>query len=381
MLSILSVIGTRPEAIKMAPVIKELCKHRDWVTSCVCVTGQHRTMLDQVLALFEIKPDHDLDIMQNGQSLSYITARVLTELDSFIQKSRPDWILVQGDTTTAMTASLAGFYNRVRIGHIEAGLRTWHKFSPYPEEINRKIADGLSDVHFAPTPLARANLLKEGVPEQSILVTGNTVIDALLDIAGRPFSSEEKFLKNISSDHRRIILLTAHRRESFGEPLREICAAVRYVAQQYASSVCVVYPVHLNPQVQEPVRAFLQGIPNVLLTQPLDYTSLVHLMKRSFLVLTDSGGIQEEAPSLGKPVLVMRETTERPEGVEAGVARVVGVKRDGIIAAIVRLLEDDRDYQRMAGAINPYGDGKASQRIVNRILAESTRLSHAAIRS
>ncbi|SRR5712692_8039481 len=371
MLSILSVVGTRPEAIKMAPVIKELGKYANDVTCHVCVTAQHRTMLDQVLRLFELKPDYDLNIMQNGQSLSYITGRVLTELDAVIQKSKPDWMLVQGDTTTTMAASLAAFYHRVRIGHIEAGLRTWKKFSPYPEEINRKITDGLSDLHFAPTEQAKQNLLREGIPEASIMVTGNTVVDALLDIAGRPFSFQGSPLKEIPSDNRRIILLTAHRRENFGRPLAEICAAVRYIAQRYASSVYIVYPVHLNPQVQEPVRSLLQGLPNVLLTEPLDYVSLVHLMKRSFLILTDSGGLQEEGPSLGKPVLVMREVTERPEAIEAGVARVVGTQREAIIEGTVRLLENENEYQRMARAINPYGDGKASQRIVARILKEN----------
>ena len=373
MLTVLSVIGTRPEAIKMAPVVKELGKYPDLITSHVCVTAQHRSMLDQVLRLFELKPDYDLNIMQNGQTLSYITARMLTELDVIIRASKPDWMLVQGDTTTAMSASLAAFYHRVRIGHIEAGLRTWEKFSPYPEEINRKIVDGLSDLHFAPTEQAKQNLLREGTPQAGIVVTGNTVIDALLDIAGKPFCFQGSPLEAIPWENRSIILLTAHRRENFGRPLAEICAAVRYLAERYASSVYIVYPVHLNPHIQEPVRSLLDGLPNVLLTEPLDYLSLVHLMKRSFLILTDSGGLQEEAPSLGKPVLVVREVTERPEAVEAGTARVVGIQREAIIEGAVRLIENASEYQRMAQAANPYGDGKASQRIVARILQESQR--------
>jgi len=371
MLTVLTVVGTRPEAIKMAPVIKELRNHKDYVTCYVCATGQHRRMLDQVLRLFELKPDYDLNIMQNGQSLSYITARVLEGLEAVIQEVKPDWMLIQGDTTTTMSASLAALYQRVRIGHIEAGLRTWDKFRPYPEEINRKIADVLSDLHFAPTQQAKKNLLREGIPEASIVVAGNTVIDALLDVASRPFEFQGSPLQDIPSENRRVILLTAHRRENFGRPLVEICAAVRYLAQRYASDVYVVYPVHLNPHVQEPVRALLHGLPNVLLTEPLDYLSLVHLMKRSFLILTDSGGLQEEGPSLGKPVLVMREVTERPEAVEAGTVRVVGTQREKIIEAAVRLLENENEYQRMARAVNPYGDGKASQRIVQRILKVS----------
>jgi UDP-N-acetylglucosamine 2-epimerase (non-hydrolysing) len=377
MLTVLAVVGTRPEAIKMAPVITELRKRSDCVTCYVCATAQHRQMLDQALGLFELKPDYDLNIMQNGQSLSYVTASVLTGLEAVIQEVKPHWMLIQGDTTTTMSASLAAVYHRVRIGHIEAGLRTWDKFHPYPEEINRRIADALSDLHFAPTEQAKKNLLREGIPEASIAVTGNTVIDALLDVASRPFQFQGSPLLEVPWENRRIILLTAHRRENFGRPLLEICAAVQYIAQRYASDVYVVYPVHLNPQVQEPVRSFLNGLPNVLLTGPLDYLAFVHLMKRSFLILTDSGGLQEEGPSLGKPVLVMREATERPEAVEAGTARVVGIEREGIIEGTMRLLENESEYRRMARAINPYGDGKASQRIVQRILKASQIVSTA----
>src|SRR5262249_23364233 len=333
-------------------------------------TAQHRSMLDQVLGLFELNSDYDFDIMQNGQTLGYVTARVLTELDAVIQETKPDWVLIQGDTTTAMAASLAAFYHRIRIGHIEAGLRTWDKFSPYPEEINRKIADGLSDLHFAPTVQAKKNLLQEGIAEAGIVVTGNTVVDAVLDIAERPFCFRESPLQKVPWHERRVILLTAHRRENFGRPLTEICAAVRHIAQQYASSVYIVYPVHLNPQVWEPVHSLLERLPNVLLTEPLDYLSLVHLMKRCFFILTDSGGLQEEAPSLGKPVLGLRDMTERPEAIEAGTARVVGTRREAIIDSVVHLLESESEYQSMAQVVNPYGDGKASQRIVARILEE-----------
>jgi len=371
MKKILFILGTRPEAIKMAPVIKELRKHSDCVTSRICVTAQHRGMLDQVLRLFDIEPDYDLNIMQDDQSLSYVTTRVLTELETIIKKVQPDWVLVQGDTTTAMAASLAAFYQRVRIGHVEAGLRTWNKFRPYPEEINRKIADVLSDLHFAPTEQAKKNLLREGIPETSIVVTGNTIVDVLLDVVDRPFSFHGTPLAEIPWNSRRIILLTAHRRENFGQPLTEICTAVRDIAQQYASDVYIVYPVHLNPHVQEPARSLLCGLPNVLITEPLDYLSFVHLMKRSYLILTDSGGLQEEAPSLGKPVLVLREVTERPEAINAGTAEIVGTQPEKIVDRTTKLLEDDREYERMSKAKNPYGDGKASKRIVARLLKEA----------
>ena len=325
-------------------------------------------MLDQVLELFEVKPDYDLNIMRDDQSLTYITARVLTELQGVLADFRPDWMLVQGDTTTTMAATLAAYYHRVRIGHVEAGLRTGDRFSPYPEEVNRKVADVLSDVHFAPTERAKQNLLKEGIAASGIFVTGNTVVDALLDISGRPFDFRGTPLEHLPWGDRRIIVVTAHRRENFGAPLDELCSAVRYIAERYASTTHIVFPVHPNPNVRGPVRQRLEGLSNVLLIDPLDYASLVHLMKRSFLLLTDSGGLQEEAPSLGKPVLVLRDTTERPEAVEAGAARVVGMKRANIIGAVARLLDDAQEYDRMARVVNPYGDGKASQRIVETIL-------------
>ena len=366
----LCVVGTRPEAIKMAPVIKELRRHSDVVSSRICVTAQHRRMLDQVLELFGLKPDYDLDIMQNDQSLGYVTSRVLTDLPGVIADCRPDWLLVQGDTTTTMAAALVAYYHRVRVGHVEAGLRTGDRFSPYPEEVNRRLTDVLSDLHFVPTERARQNLLGEGVGASSIVLTGNTVVDALLDISSRPFDFRGTPLERVAADDRRIILVTAHRRESFGPPLEDLCGALRDIADRYASMVHVVYPVHPTPNVSGPVRRLLGGLPNVLLTEPLDYLSLVHLMKRSFMLLTDSGGLQEEAPSLGKPLLVLREATERPEAVEAGAALVVGMKRRSIVEWTERLLNDAQEYARMARVVNPYGDGRASQRIVAALLGD-----------
>jgi UDP-N-acetylglucosamine 2-epimerase (non-hydrolysing) len=369
-LNVLTVFGTRPEAIKMAPVVKELRRQSHAIRSRICVTAQHRHMLDQVLELFELKPDYDLDVMQDDQSLTYVTARVLMDLGGVISDFRPDWMLVQGDTTTTMAAALAAYYQRVRVGHVEAGLRTGDKFSPFPEEINRRVADVLSDLHFAPTERARQNLLGEGIAASQIVVTGNTVVDALLEVSSRPFDFRGTALEHLPRDDRRIILVTAHRRENFGAPLDELCSAIQHIATMYASTVCIVYPVHLNPNVRGRVRQRLGKLSNVVLTDPLDYASLVHLMKRSFFILTDSGGLQEEAPSLGKPVLVLREMTERPEAVEAGAARVVGMNRASIIETAARLLDDPNEYERMARIVNPYGDGKASQRIVATILGD-----------
>lgn len=362
---ILCVFGTRPEAIKMAPVIRHL--RAEWADhdTRVCVTGQHRAMLDQVLAAFDIRPDYDLNLMEEDQTLASITARVLAELEPILAAEKPDWLLVQGDTTTAMAAALAAFYQRIRIGHIEAGLRTGHKGRPFPEEMNRRIIDGLCDFHFAPTAKARENLRREGVSERSIVVTGNTVIDALQWIAEQ---APPPSLEAWAPAGKRTILVTAHRRESFGEPLENICLAVRDVATRYDGGVLVVYPVHRNPRVQEAVYRLLGGVTNVRLLAPLDYASLVHLMKRSYLILTDSGGIQEEAPSLGTPVLVLREVTERPEGVEAGTAKVVGTDRKAIVSEVVRLLEDHAEYASMARAGNPYGDGHAAERVVAALL-------------
>jgi UDP-N-acetylglucosamine 2-epimerase (non-hydrolysing) len=366
---VLCVFGTRPEAIKMAPVIRELRKHPARVDLRVCVTGQHREMLDQVLRLFEIVPDHDLDIMRADQSLTQVTAAALTGLDAVIASERPDWVVVQGDTTTAMAASLVAFYHRVRIAHVEAGLRSWDRAHPFPEEVNRRLADSLSDLHFAPTDVARQNLLREGLDGSTVIVTGNTVIDALHWVAGLPAPDDLNSL--IPRNGARLLLVTAHRRESFGPGMEEICLALRDLAMRYGASVQVVYPVHLNPRVREPVQRILGDMENITLLPPLDYLRLVHLMKRAYLVLTDSGGIQEEAPGLGKPVLVLREVTERPEAVAAGTARVVGTSRERVVREAVRLLEDSAEYERMARAVNPYGDGHAAKRIVAALLTDS----------
>ncbi len=367
MIKVLSIFGTRPEAIKMAPVIKELERHSDKITSRVCVTAQHREMLDQVLDLFEIAPDYDLNLMQPDQTLSGLTARVFTELDPVITHEKPDWVLVQGDTTTVMAASLAAFYHRVKVGHVEAGLRTYDKWQPFPEEINRRVAGVVADLHFAATETAKSHLLSENISPDLIHVTGNPVIDALKMAAAMPYDADSGPLAKIPWD-KRVILVTAHRRENFGEPLKNICAALREIAESHQDDVHIVYPVHLNPNVQGPVYRLLNGIPNVTLLPPLEYLPMVQLMKRCYLVLTDSGGIQEEAPGLGKPVLVLRETTERPEGIAAGTARVVGTHSSEIAMWTRRLLEDATEYAKMACAVNPYGDGKASGKIVNTLL-------------
>ncbi len=368
MLKVLIVFGTRPEAIKMAPVVKELEKYPEEVSLCVCVTAQHREMLDQVLDLFEIVPDYDLNLMRPNQSLDQLTARVLTELTPIIQQEHPDWLLVQGDTTTVMAASLAAFYLGVKVGHVEAGLRTGDKRQPFPEEINRRIAGVIADLHFAPTAWSRGNLLKEGVPESQVIQTGNTVIDALLTVADKPYDIYDTHLDDIPW-HKRIVLVTAHRRENFGQPLRDAFGALKEIAQRYAEDVHIVYPVHLNPNVQEPAYEILGDIPNVTLLPPLDYQPLVYLMKRAYLVITDSGGIQEEAPGLGKPVLVLREKTERPEGVEAGTVRLVGTDRQLILNSVIELLDNSEAYNDMSQAVNPYGDGKAAVRIQRALLA------------
>lgn len=366
-MKVLSIFGTRPEAIKMAPVITALSKESGRIESVVCVTAQHRQMLDQVLSLFDITPDHDLNLMRPDQTLAQITAASLSELDRVIGQEKPDWVLTQGDTTTAMVGALAAFYHRVKVGHVEAGLRTWDKYQPFPEEINRKIADAVCDLHFAPTELARENLLRESVNETSIIVTGNTVIDALLEVAAKDFDWDSSELAAIPRD-KRIILVTAHRRENFGQPFRQICQALKEIATNFAD-VHLVYPVHLNPNVQQVVQAELRGIENISLLEPLDYLPLVQLMKASYLALTDSGGLQEEAPGLGKPVLVLREVTERPEGVEAGTVKLVGTDKDRIVSETARLLTDSIEYERMARAVNPYGDGHASHRIVTSLLS------------
>ena len=372
----LSVFGTRPEAIKLAPVIRALEARPDRVASRVCVTAQHRTMLDEVLKLFGVVPDYDLNVMQESQTPAQVAARVLARLEPVLAQEKPDWVLVQGDTTSVMAATIAAFYSRVKVGHVEAGLRTRNKLYPFPEEINRRIAGAVADLHFAPTARARCNLLREGVAEDTIFVTGNPVIDALKWVAGRPLQqgasgSALSELASVadSSDKERLILVTAHRRENFGEPLANICRALREIVETYRD-VYVVYPVHPNPNVTGPVYQQLGAIPRVTLLPPLDYLLMVHLMKRCYLVLTDSGGIQEEAPSLGVPVLVLRDVTERLEAVEAGTVRVVGTGADQIVSETCRLLDDRQAYVVMARAVNPYGDGRAADRIAAVLLGE-----------
>ncbi len=365
-LKVLSVFGTRPEAVKMAPVVKAL-KNTPGIESVVCVTAQHREMLDQVLDLFQIRPDFDLNLMRPDQSLSSLTAHILENLAPVIQAVDPDWVLVQGDTTTVMAAALLSYYQHVRVGHVEAGLRTGDKWQPFPEEMNRKISGVLADLHFAPTQHSRENLLREGVPDWRIKVTGNPVIDSLREITQRPAPPEvTAFLQanQIYPGGKQLVLITAHRRENFGAPLEQICAALRSLAQQTADRLHFVYPVHLNPNVKDVVYRTLEGIPNLSLLPPLGYLPLIHLMKNAVLVLTDSGGIQEEATALGIPTLVLRRTTERPEGVTAGVLKLVGTDRETIEKEAMYLLDNEQAYQSMSKAKNPFGDGHAAERIV-----------------
>jgi UDP-N-acetylglucosamine 2-epimerase (non-hydrolysing) len=364
---VISVFGTRPEAIKMAPVLRELAKFPDRIVSKVCVTAQHRQMLDQVLELFDIQPDYDMNVMEESQTPTKVAASVMTKLEPILQKEQPDWVLVQGDTTTMMAASVAAFYARVKVAHVEAGLRTHNKWQPFPEEINRRIAGVISDLHFAPTERARQNLLQVGISDEDILVTGNTVIDALHWVAEKPFDIKSL---NLNPGYGRLIMVTAHRRENFGQPLENICLALREIAERYADQVQIVYPMHLNPNVQEPVNRMLGGIDNISLLPPLDYLPFIGLMKHAYLVLTDSGGVQEEAPGLGKPVLVLRDVTERPEAVEAGTVKLVGTDCATIRDATIKLLEDAGEYKRMSTAINPYGDGLAAMRITKALLGE-----------
>jgi UDP-N-acetylglucosamine 2-epimerase (non-hydrolysing) len=365
--NILVVFGTRPEAIKLAPLVRELQADPVHFATRICVTAQHRSMLDQILATFQIVPHYDLEVMRQGQGLFQLTSLCLECLLPVLERDRPDWVIVQGDTTTTFVASLAAFYMKIRIGHLEAGLRSGDKFRPFPEEMFRRLTSVLADLHFAPTPRAKENLIREGIAEASIHVTGNTGIDALLQVCDRNASSLPSIpgLENWNGQ-RTMILITGHRRESFGEGLRQICQALRQLALR--GDVDLIYPVHLNPNVQQPVRNLLGNLPNVFLVGPLDYVPFVRLMQRAHIILTDSGGIQEEAPSLGKPVLVMREVTERPEAVEAGTAKLVGTDPETIVAETIRLLEYPAEYQRRSRVHNPYGDGKASGRIA-RILA------------
>ena len=366
MIKVMTVFGTRPEAIKMAPVVLELQKHADRIQTIVAVTAQHRQMLDQVLDLFQITPDYDLDIMSQGQTLYDITTKSLMGLKDVLAKEKPDLVLVHGDTTTTFAGALASYYQQVPVGHVEAGLRTGDIYSPFPEEKNRKLTGAIAAIHFAPTATAKANLLKENVNPSHIYVTGNTVIDALMTTVAGDYDFGDD-LKDVDFQNHRVILLTTHRRENLGEPMRHIYKALRRIIEEIPDTE-IVFPVHRNPLVRKVVEAELAGVDRIHLIDPMEYEPFANLMSLSSLVLTDSGGIQEEAPSLGKPVLVLRNTTERPEAVEAGTVRLIGTDKDVVYAETKRLLTDQAAYDAMSNAVNPYGDGKASQRIVQAIL-------------
>jgi len=366
MIKVMTVFGTRPEAIKMAPVVLELQKHADRIQTIVAVTAQHRQMLDQVLDLFQITPDYDLDIMSQGQTLYDITTKSLMGLKDVLAKEKPDLVLVHGDTTTTFAGALASYYQQVPVGHVEAGLRTGDIYSPFPEEMNRKLTGAIAAIHFAPTATAKANLLKENVNPSHIYVTGNTVIDALMTTVAGDYDFGDD-LKDVDFHNHRVILLTTHRRENLGEPMRHIYKALRRIIEELPDTE-IVFPVHRNPLVRKVVEEELAGVDRIHLIDPMEYEPFANLMSLSSLVLTDSGGIQEEAPSLGKPVLVLRNTTERPEAVEAGTVRLIGTDKDVVYAETKRLLTDQAAYDAMSNAVNPYGDGKASQRIVQAIL-------------
>ena len=363
MIKVMSIFGTRPEAIKMAPLVKELEKCEN-IESIVCVTAQHREMLDQVLETFDIKPDYDLNIMKQGQTLGDVTTRALTGLEEVIKEARPDIVLVHGDTTTTFAGALAAFYNQVAIGHVEAGLRTDNKYSPYPEEMNRQMVDRLSDMYFAPTEISKNNLLKENIEESKIYITGNTAIDAMSTTVDKNYTHKE--LEWIKPGER-MILLTAHRRENLGEPMRHIFRAIKRIVDEF-DDVKVIYPIHMNPKVREVANEVFDGDDKVKLIEPLEVFDFHNFQNKSYIILTDSGGIQEEAPSLGKPVLVLRDTTERPEGISAGTLKLVGTDEDIIYEETKRLLTDSKEYERMSKASNPYGDGHASERIVDAIV-------------
>ena len=361
-LKVMTVFGTRPEAIKMAPLIKEL-ENRDNIDSIVCVTAQHREMLDQVLEIFNINPDYDLNLMKSNQTLTSITANVLEELNTVINEVKPDIVLVHGDTTTTLSASLVAFYNQCKVGHVEAGLRTYNKYSPYPEEINRQVTGVIADLHFAPTNESKKNLIKEGKCESDIYVTGNTAIDALKTTVKSNYTNE--IIDKIGND--RIILLTAHRRENLGDTMKNMFLAIKKIVEEF-NDVQVVYPVHLNPKVRDVADEILGDNKKIHLIEPLNVVDFHNFMEKSYIIMTDSGGIQEEAPSLGKPVLVLRDTTERPEGVEAGTLKLVGTNKDNIYEATKELLTDKEVYKAMSTASNPYGDGFASKYIVDIII-------------
>lgn len=368
MIKVLSIFGTRPEAIKMAPLVKELEKKIE-IESIVCVTAQHREMLDQVLETFKIKPDYDLNIMKQGQTLGEITTRALMGLENVIKECKPDIVLVHGDTTTTFAGALAAFYNQVAIGHIEAGLRTYDKYSPYPEEMNRQMVDCMTDMYFAPTNLSKENLLKENIAESKIYVTGNTVIDAMKTTVTDNYTHPElEWIK----ENERMILLTAHRRENLGEPMRNIFKGIKRIVDEF-NDVKVIYPIHLNPKVREVANEIFKDCNRVKLIEPLEVFDFHNFQNKAYLILTDSGGIQEEAPSLGKPVLVLRDTTERPEGIEAGTLKLVGTNEEKIYEETKLLLENKEEYNRMSKASNPYGDGYASKYIVNEIIKKYSK--------
>jgi UDP-N-acetylglucosamine 2-epimerase (non-hydrolysing) len=380
MKTIMLVFGTRPEAIKMCPLVKQLQSKPETFNTIVCVTGQHREMLDQVLRIFEVEPDYDLNIMRQGQDLYDVTARVLTGMRDVLKEAKPDVVLVHGDTTTSMAAALASFYQQIPVGHVEAGLRTHNIYSPWPEEMNRQITGRIASYDFAPTPLSRENLLKENVDDEKIIVTGNTVIDALHIVVER-MKSDSQLGKQLEGkllaagydverlqDKRRLVLITGHRRENFGDGFISMCTAIRDLKDKYPT-VDFVYPMHLNPNVRRPIHEVfgndLTGLDNMFFIEPLEYLEFVYLMEKSHIVLTDSGGIQEEAPGLGKPVLVMRDTTERPEALDAGTVKLVGANYDKIVSEVSLLLDDEAAYEKMSRAVNPYGDGHACERIIN----------------
>jgi UDP-N-acetylglucosamine 2-epimerase (non-hydrolysing) len=363
MIKVLSIVGTRPEAIKLAPVIHELERHPATFESKVIATGQHREMLDPMLDLFGIRPDYDLNVMRPSQTLTSVTKAVLAGLEPIFAEEQPDWVLVQGDTTTVMAASMAAFFQKIAVGHVEAGLRTFDKYSPYPEEINRRMAGVLADLHFAPTPWAFANLLREGVPGENIHMTGNTVIDSLHMVGDMDFDFADTPLATIPQD-KRLVLVTAHRNENFGDGMEQIASGLRELALRH-DDIHLVYPVHLNPRARQPAFRHLGGLDNVSLLDPLEYQPLVWMLHRAHLVITDSGGLQEEAAGVGTPVLVLRETTERPEGVEAGIAKLIGADKDAIVNEGTRLLRDEVEYERMSSVDCPYGDGRAAEYIVD----------------
>jgi len=366
-IKVMTIFGTRPEAIKMAPLVKELEANSDKIESIVCVTAQHRQMLDQVLEIFDIKPDYDLDIMKERQTLIEIVTRSLEGLDKVMKEAKPDIVLVHGDTSTTFVGSLAAFYNQIAVGHVEAGLRTYNKYFPYPEEINRRITGVIADMHFAPTKRNEDNLLSEKVDPSTIYITGNTVIDALKTTVRSDYEFKDVALRNMNWDTKKVIVMTAHRRENLGEPLRNICYAVKDIVEKY-EDVEVVYPVHLNPAVRETVFEILGDCDRVKLIDPVNADELHNAISKGYLVLTDSGGLQEEAPSLGKPVLVLRNETERPEAIDAGTVKIAGVKREDIYNMTEELICNQEAYNKMAKAVNPYGDGLASQRIVKAII-------------